>query len=105
MKYIKNLLFLYILFSCSLAKAQLFRLEAGVGATQISWLESQATTDLNVQLSIQKKQSKRKFFGVRPGSVPRSWSFRFDDLNEIAVWVGNKAHDHWPAFETLRLHM
>jgi len=62
MKYVKNLLFLHILFSCSLAKAQLFRLEAGLGATQISWLESHATTDLNVQLSIQKKQSKHKFF-------------------------------------------
>ena len=62
MKYVKNLLFLYILFSGSIAKAQLFRLEAGLGATQISWLESQATTDLNVQLSIQKKQLKHKFF-------------------------------------------
>mgnify|MGYP000005525242 FL=1 len=62
MKYVKNLLFLYILFSGSIAKAQLFRLEAGLGATQISWLESQATTDLNVQLSIQKKQSKHKIF-------------------------------------------
>ena len=62
MRYVKNLLFLLILFSGPLVQAQLFRLEAGVGATQISWLESQATTDLNVQLSIQKKQSKRKFF-------------------------------------------
>jgi hypothetical protein len=62
MKYVKNLLFLLILFSGPIVQAQLFRLEAGLGATQISWLESQATTDLNVQLSIQKKQSKRKFF-------------------------------------------
>ena len=62
MRYVKNLIFLFILFSSQIVQAQLFRLEAGIGATQISWLESQATTDLNVQLSIQKKQSKRKFF-------------------------------------------
>jgi len=62
MKYVKNLLFLLILFSFQRAQGQLIRLEAGIGATQISWLESQPTTDLNVQLSIQKKQSKRKFF-------------------------------------------
>jgi len=62
MKYVKNLLFLLILFSFQRAQAQLIRLEAGIGATQISWLESQVTTDLNVQLSIQKKESKRKFF-------------------------------------------
>ena len=62
MKYVKNLLFLLILFSFQRAQAQLFRLEAGIGATQISWLENEATADLNVQLSIQKKQSKRKFF-------------------------------------------
>jgi hypothetical protein len=62
MRYVKNLIFLLILFSGPLAEAQLFRLEAGLGATQISWLESQSTADLNVQLSIQKKQSKRKFF-------------------------------------------
>ena len=62
MRYVKNLIFLLILFSGPLAQAQLFRLEAGLGATQISWLESQSTADLNVQLSIQKKQSKRKFF-------------------------------------------
>jgi len=62
MKYVKNLLFLLILFSFQRAQAQLIRLESGIGATQISWLESQATTDLNVQLSIQKKESKRKFF-------------------------------------------
>jgi hypothetical protein len=62
MRYVKNLLFLLILFSGPLVQAQLFRLEAGLGATQISWLESQTTADLNVQLSIQKKQSKRKFF-------------------------------------------
>jgi hypothetical protein len=62
MKYVKNLLFLLILFSGQITKAQLLRLEAGIGATQISWLENQATADLNVQLSIQKKQSKRKFF-------------------------------------------
>jgi hypothetical protein len=62
MKYVKNLLFIFLLISSSLAKAQLIRLEAGIGATQISWLENEATADLNVQLSIQKKQSKRKFF-------------------------------------------
>jgi hypothetical protein len=62
MKYIKNLLFLFILTSSQLAKAQLIRLEAGIGATHISWLENEATADLNVQLSIQKKQSPRKFF-------------------------------------------
>ena len=62
MRNVKNFLFLFIVFSSQIAKAQLIRLEAGIGATQISWLESQATTDLNVQLSIQKKQSKRKFF-------------------------------------------
>ena len=62
MRYVKNLIFLLILFSGPLAQAQLFRLEAGLGATQISWLESQSTADLNVQLSIQKKESKRKFF-------------------------------------------
>jgi hypothetical protein len=62
MKYVKNLIFLFILFTSQIAQAQLFRLEAGLGATQISWLESQSTADLNVQLSIQKKWSKRKFF-------------------------------------------
>ena len=62
MKYVKNLLFIFILISSPFAKAQLIRLEAGIGATQISWLENEATADLNVQLSIQKKQSKRKFF-------------------------------------------
>ena len=62
MRYVKNLIFLFILFSSQIVQAQLFRLEAGIGATQISWLESQATTDLNVQLSIQKKESKHKFF-------------------------------------------
>ncbi|NBW03219.1 MAG: hypothetical protein EBR87_05830 [Cytophagia bacterium] len=62
MRYVKNLLFLFIVFSSQIAKAQLIRLEGGIGATQISWLENQPTTDLNVQLSIQKKQSKRKFF-------------------------------------------
>lgn len=62
MRYVKNLIFLFILFTSQIAQAQLFRLEAGLGATQISWLESQSTADLNVQLSIQKKWSKRKFF-------------------------------------------
>ena len=62
MRYVRNLIFLFILFSSQIAQAQLFRLEAGLGATQISWLESQSTADLNVQLSIQKKESKRKFF-------------------------------------------
>jgi len=55
MRYVKNLLFLFIVFSNQIAKAQLIRLEGGIGATQISWLENQPTTDLNVQLSIQKK--------------------------------------------------
>jgi len=62
MSYVKNLLFLLLLFSSQFAQAQLFRLEAGIGATQISWIESQVMADLNVQLSIQKKQSTRKFF-------------------------------------------
>ncbi len=62
MKYVRNLIFLFILFTSQIAQAQLFRLEAGLGATQISWLESQSTADLNVQLSIQKKESKHKFF-------------------------------------------
>lgn len=62
MRNVKNLLFLFILISSQIAKAQLIRLEAGIGATQISWLENQSTADLNVQLSIQKKESKRKFF-------------------------------------------
>ena len=62
MRYVKNLLYLFIVFSSQIAKAQLIRLEGGIGATQISWIENQPTTDLNVQLSIQKKQSKRKFF-------------------------------------------
>lgn len=62
MRYVKNLLFLLILFSGQITKAQLLRLEAGIGATHISWIENELTADLNVQLSIQKKQSKRKFF-------------------------------------------
>lgn len=55
MRNVKNLLFLFILISSQIAKAQLIRLEAGIGATQISWLENQSTADLNVQLSIQKR--------------------------------------------------
>jgi hypothetical protein len=74
MRYVKNLIFLLILFTGPLAQAQLFRLEAGLGATQISWLESQSTADLNVQLSIQKKESKRKFFVALKayGNIERS---------------------------------
>ena len=66
MRNVKNFLFLFIVFSSQIAKAQLIRLEAGIGATQISWLESQATTDLNVQLSIQKKQSKHLGASMHP---------------------------------------
>jgi hypothetical protein len=62
MKLVKYLLFFFIFTSSQIVEAQLIRLEAGIGATHISWLENEATADLNVQLSIQKKQSTRKFF-------------------------------------------
>lgn len=41
---------------------QLFRLEAGVGTSYFSWHEEQMSADLNVQLTIQKKNSNHIFF-------------------------------------------
>ena len=62
MKYIKPIAALLFLFSSPMVHGQLIKLEAGIGATKFSWIEGELTADLNVQLSIQKKQSKRKFF-------------------------------------------
>lgn len=62
MKYIKNLIFLLAIISSQILYAQTTKLDVGIGATHFSWSENQLTTDLNLQLSIQKKQSTRKFF-------------------------------------------
>jgi hypothetical protein len=58
----KNILVLLLLFLSQISFGQIFKLEAGIGFTQFFWIENQLTTDLNIQLSIQKKQSSRKFF-------------------------------------------
>lgn len=62
MKNIKKIAVLLFLFSSQIVYGQLIRLEAGIGATKFSWLEDELTADLNVQLSIQKKNVSRKFF-------------------------------------------
>lgn len=62
MKNIKKVAVLLFLFTSQIVYGQIFRLEAGIGATKISWLECELTADLNIQLSIQKKNVSRKFF-------------------------------------------
>ena len=42
--------------------AQLIKLEAGIGTSHYNWHENEFTGDLSIRLSVQKKNSVRKFF-------------------------------------------
>ena len=43
-------------------KAQLIKLEAGIGTSHLIWHENEFTGDLSIRFSVQKKNSARKFF-------------------------------------------
>lgn len=62
MKQLTNYLLVCFVFSPSIFLGQKFKLQTGIGASQIAWYENQPTLDFSAKITFQRPQSSKLFF-------------------------------------------